>query len=194
MSDDDFEVIDLDAERAVRREALGKPTAVKFGGETIAVLPVELPLDVLEPIKALDVDIAMLVRQVMDMRSAEGDEAQSAAATSLVIDLLVSRPSLPVEIIEAVQDMGRRLLNSQEYPDGYEKFVAQRPSREDVAGLAKGLFKRYGVGLGEALQSSDSSTSGGQTSKPTSKPTTKSTSGASGKRPRKTASSESAVS
>lgn len=183
------DVIDLDAERATRREAKGGATPVKFGGSVIAVLPVELPLEVLAPLKAIDLDIAMLVRQVMDIRQADGDQAQAEAATSLIIDLLVSRPSLPVEVIEAVTEMGRRLLNSPEYPEGFAKFAEQRPSREDVGAFAKGLFRRYGVGLGEALASSDSSASGGTTSKPTSKRTTKSTSGGSGKSRAKKASS-----
>lgn len=168
----DLDVIDLDAARAVRLEARGKPTPVRIGGETIAELPVELPLDVFSPIKALDLDIALLLRQAMDIAKADGDTGQAQAATSLVIDLLVSRPTLPVELIDAVTEMGRRLLDSEQYPEGYAKFIAARPSREDIAEFAKGVFRRYGVGLGEALQSSDSSKNDGGTSKPTSLTTT----------------------
>jgi hypothetical protein len=183
------DVIDLDRERAQRREARGKPMPVRFGGQQIAELPVELPLDVFEPLKALDVDIALLIRQALDIQQANGEGEQAAAATSLVIDLLVTRPSLPHDVVEAVIEMGKRLLNSEDYPDGFDKFLAQRPSREDVATFAKGVFRRYGVGLGEALPSSASSANGETTSKPTSPTTIKSTSGGSGRTRAKKASS-----
>jgi hypothetical protein len=187
----DENVIDLDRARATRREAKGAPTPIRLGGETIAALPVELPLDVFEPVKLLDLDIALLIRKAVDMQQAS-DRDQAMAATSLLIDLLVARPTLPSELIDAIVESGRRLLNSEEYPEGYNKFVAARPTREDVAEFAKGVFRQYGVGLGEALQSSDSSTSGEGTSKQTSLTTTPgSTSGASGKTRTRKASSAS---
>lgn len=153
-------LFDLTAERAARTEAK-TPEVIRIG-DTVVTLPIELPLDVFAPLKNLDVDLALLMRQALNMASEGGDE--QAAATSLVIDLLVSNPNLPRDLIDAIEEVGRRLLGEE----GIAALVAFRPAKEDLAVLAKGLFAHYGVGLGEASASSDSSADAGTTSKPTS--------------------------
>lgn len=170
------DVLDLDRERAVRREARaqagGSPDGmpVRFGGEIIATLPAELPIDVFGPLKDLDVDLALLIQQAVRI-SAGDDEQATRDATGLVVDLLVAHPSLPSDLVDAVRQMGVALLG----PDGLDKFMAARPTREDFGAFAKGLFRHYGVSLGEALGSPASPETGGATSNPTSNATTDST-------------------
>ena len=79
--------------------------------------------------------------------------------------------------------------------DGLAALLANRPSGQDVAFLIKGVFRFYGVTLGEASPSSDSSTGdSGGTSSGTSSTTSDSTPATSGPTPEIPASSEPAVS
>lgn len=167
--------LDLDSERAARAE-MKKPATVRIAGRALE-LPSELPLDVLDPLTHLNVDVSVLVRQVMDARKAGGDQAQETVADA-VVDMLVVNPSLPTEIVEAVKEMTRRLFGI----DGYEHLTAQRLSVGDVAALGKFVMRRYGVGLGEASRSSDSSTSDGTTSKATSRGATETSATSGGRR------------
>lgn len=166
--------LNLDSARAARAETKKAPT-VTIGGRALT-LPAELPLEVLDPLTTLNVDISLLIRQVMDARAAGGDRAQEDIV-SAVIDMLVVNPSLPTDVIAAVKEMTRRLFGE----DGYVHLAAQRLTITDIGVLAKWIMRRYGVGLGEASRSSDSSEDSGTTSKPTS-PGEAVTSGTSGGR------------
>lgn len=186
--------MDLDAARRARAEKNGGPEPLVFGGDTIAVLPAEFPLDVLEPlITGVDVDIALLVRSVIDAIQAENRAESGTALASMVVDMVVMNPKLPAELLTAVKDMLRRLIG----PGGYDAFVAQRPTREDVTAFAKGLMAKYGWSdagdvLGESSSPADGS-HGGTTSTPTSSATsTDSTSTESGAVPASGGSSVSA--
>lgn len=166
----DPNVLDLDHARAARHEGDGDRKTVRFGGQVIAVLPVELPLRTLQPLLDLNVDVPLLVRQILDL-SGMGDEQRNTAATGLLVDILTMNPNLPRELIDAVQQIGRNLFGD----DGYQRFLDQDPSGADVAALVKGLLRWYGVSLGESPGSSVSPPDGGGTSKSTSNGSTDST-------------------
>jgi hypothetical protein len=167
------DVFDLDAARterartrAARREGRGDTQRIRFGGQEIAVLAAEFPLDVLEPFTDVNVDLALLVRQAIDLASAEGASAQ-LSTLDMIVSVLAANPNLPREVLDAIRECGRRLLGE----DGYNAFVGQRPTPWDVAALAKNLMDWYGVSLGESSSPSALS-SAGATSKPTSEATT----------------------
>ena len=153
--------LNLDAHRSARAEKK-KPPTLTIGNREL-VLPIELPLDVLAPLVDLDVDVSFLIREVMNARKT-GIENASEDLASAVIDMLVLNPNLPKDVVRAVQAMARELLGGEQY----EHLVAQKLSLPDVGLLAKWALRRYGVSLGEASRSSDSSESSGTTSKPTS--------------------------
>ncbi|TMR93291.1 hypothetical protein [Nonomuraea basaltis] len=160
---DESAVLDLDAARASRSGTKGKPIPLRFGGEIICYLPAELPVDVLEPLAHLNVDTALIARTVLHaMKEADLTKAGLSIA-SMVVDLVIQNPKLPGELLDAVRWMGRRLMGE----DGYEQFVAQRPSVADVAAFIKGLGGRYSFRLGESMPSSSDSDSG-ESSTPTS--------------------------
>jgi hypothetical protein len=166
---DDFEGLDLDAERTARaaeREGKKKELPIRIGGEVIVVLSPELPLDVLTPLRAIDDTIALVLRQAMTMVS-DQEAAAKWEATELVVNMLASTPDLPVKLLEVIEQISRNLLTAE----GVDKFLAAKPSVPDIKALALGIFRWYGVSLGESSPSSDSSTDGGGTS-----PTTSSTS------------------
>jgi hypothetical protein len=191
MSDDNFEVLDLDAERKTRaaeREGKQRPLPIRFGGEEIAVLPVELPIDVLAPLRNLDGDLTLILRQAMQARNTGQD---TAATTDLVVDVLASNPALPVTALDTITKVARNLFTDE----GFERLLAQHPSGQDYAALVKGVFRFYGLSLGEASPSSGSSTDGrGATSPGTSSTTSASTPDASGATPEQTTSLEPAAS
>jgi hypothetical protein len=178
---DEFDGIDLDKERerrAAEREGKRKPFPIRMGGETVATLPVEFPLDVIEPLRAIDQDLALLLRSAMGMAGGE----DPMAATRLVIDLLASNPRLPTMFVDTIAECGTRLLGE----DGMAALIAYRPTREDVAALLGAVSRFYGLSLGEASASSPSPETGGETSSATSSGTTESTPEASGRsRPKK---------
>jgi hypothetical protein len=174
--------LDLDAARkdraetrAARHEGRGDELPIKLGGQVIATVGAEFPMSVLEPLTAVNVDIAYLVRAFAQMMDKSNADAQ-AASIALMVDVLAANPQLPAEIIAAVKDMARRVLGD----DGYEAFVELQPSPWDCGTLAKGLLDWWGVSLGES-QPSPPPLDGGETSKPTSNGSTGSTRGASGK-------------
>lgn len=171
---------DLDAKRlaraqarAARREAQSETLPIVFGGTVIAELPAEFPLDVLEPIQDINLDIALLVQQAVLNANAE-DAAQ--ANIDLVVNILAANPDLPKELINAVREIGRRLLGDA----GYAAFVAARPTPWDVAALTSDMFSWYGLTLGEAWRSSTSSGVDGETSNTISRTGSDSTPEASG--------------
>lgn len=194
VPDLDFMSIDLDEERerrAASREVKATEFPIRFGGEVVATIPTELPLDVLAPLRRLDEEITLLLRSVMTMMNKSREEQERWDATSLVVDILAANPQLPTTVVEVIEDMCQRLLGE----DGLAALMAKRPSKDDMAFLAKRLLSFYGFSLGESQPSSDSSTEeaadGGETSKPTLPTTTpESTSEASGDVPETPASSE----
>jgi len=194
----DFDLsIDLDEERARRaaeREVKADTAPIKFGGEVVATIPTELPLDVLAPLRRLDEEITLLLRSVMTMMNKSREEQERWDATSLVVDILAVNPSLPTTVVDVIEDMSKRLLGE----DGLERLMAKRPTNADMAFLAKRLLNFYGFSLGESRPSSPSSGEEGQadstTSALTSSTTTESTPEASGQPPVAPASSEPAAS
>lgn len=163
--------LDLDAERrrrAAQREGQKQDQPIVFGGETIAILPVELPLDVLAPIRDMDDDITLLLRSVVRAAQTEGGTADVQA---LFVDLLAANPALPQNLLDTIQRIAKNLFGES----GYEAFIAQRPTREDIAYLAGGIMRFYGLTLGESSPSSDSDTGAGTTSSTTSPTTSEST-------------------
>jgi hypothetical protein len=190
------------AQRAKARAALRGATQATLpiilgdGDKVIAELGPELPLETLAPLLEVEVDIPTLVVQLLEAASKMsgdgdgGDTARAEAATEAIVGVLVTNPRLPIALVEAAQEIGRGLLTDE----GYEAFIAERPSYQDVAALISGLLDWYGISLGEFLGSSPSVTDGG-TSKPISPTTTPAdASMGSGDGPASPASSESALS
>jgi hypothetical protein len=154
--------LDLDAARAerakaraARHEGRSDTLPVVFGGTTIATLAAEFPMSVLEPLTALNVDIAHIVRATVQMLTISEQE-QRTASIALVVDVLAANPTLPNELIGAVKEMGRRVLGV----DGYAAFVAQSPTWWDTRDLIQGLLSWFGVSLGESQPAPESSSDG----------------------------------
>jgi hypothetical protein len=162
--------------RAAAREGAGATLPVRLGGQEIAVLPAEFPLTVLEPLTLLNVDIAYLVRAAAQVTA--GGEARQAGL-ALLVDVLAANPHLPLEVIAAVKEMGRRLLGQ----DGYDALAAAGVTWWDARDLIKGVLGWYGVSLGESSPSVTSPESGGETLKQTSNGTTTSMPASSGPPP-----------
>lgn len=167
---------DLDAKRiqraqarAIAREGKGDKLPIIFGGRVIAQLDAEFPLDNLEPLQDVNVDVALLIQQAVANANATGAPGQ--ANLELVVNVLAANPDLPKELIGAVKEIGRRLLG----PVGYDDFCTQRPTPWDITALIGDLFSWYGMTLGEALRSSTSSAPDGRTSNTTSNITSDST-------------------
>jgi hypothetical protein len=173
MADDIF-VLDLDADRERRsaeREGKNAGLPIRLGGRVVSTLPAEFPLDVIEPLRKIDQDLALLLRQAIQM--SQGENALDA--TALVIDLLASNPNLPSTFLEVLNDCGTRLLGEE----GLEALVAYRPTIGDVVALVKGVAGYYGFSLGEASESSELPESDGETLSVTSSGTTELTPAAS---------------
>lgn len=161
--------------RAARREGRGDTLVIRFGGQDIAELGAEFPLDVLEPFSDINLDLALLIRQAIDLMNAE-DQGSQFATIDMIVSVLAANPKLPTEVIAAVKEAGRRLLSEdgedrQDGEDGYAKFVERRPTPWDVAALVRHLMNWYGVTLGDFSSPSTPSVDGG-TSKPISNATT----------------------
>lgn len=163
---DELEVLNLDAARearAAQREGKKKPLPIIILDETICELPVELPLTVLTPLRKIDDTIALLIRQAMTLATNK-DAGAKWEASEMVVNMLASDPDLPLKVVEVIEEVSNNLLTET----GVEKFMAAGPSVDDIKALANGIMRHYGVSLGEALPSSDSSTDGGGTSLTTS--------------------------
>lgn len=178
-------VLDLDAERAdraralaARHEGMGSTLPVWFGGQVIAELEPEFAMEVLEPLTTLDVDIAFIVRALVQAAQAGGRD-KAIEQAGLLVDVLVANPNLPAGLISAVKEITARVLGEE----GYAAFTAMKPTPWDVRALATGILRWYGLSLGEFLPSESSPEGdGGETSKQTSRPSTGSTPAASGAR------------
>jgi hypothetical protein len=176
---DELDVLDLDAarkSRAAQREAKDQPQPIVFGGEVVAYLPVELPLNVIAPLREIDDTIAIVIRQALALAKNTDDARARWEASELVVDMLAATPDLPIKLVDVVTKIAVNLLTQE----GLDAFMAVRPSIQDIAAFVKGVFRHYGVSLGEALPSSDSPTGDGGTSLSTSSPDSNSTPEASG--------------
>lgn len=156
-------MIDLDAAR--RETAYPDGIPVALGGETF-LLPAELPVDALDPLLSDDLDLVGVLKQVFEERKNSDDTDESFG--ELVLDVLLARPALPRQVIQAIKDVFAALFGAEQY----DRFVAQQPSINDYLRLGQALLPLMGVGLGEALNSAGSSEPGGETSNPTSPTTT----------------------
>jgi hypothetical protein len=169
MLDLDKARTDREAERAkaAQREGAATTVPVIWCGREIAVLDAELPLEALSPLLLIDAEITLLLRQAMSMTGGKVD----ADTTGLVIDLLTTSPDLPAKVLDVARQMAVAVLGE----DGLGAFLAGRPSAQDAAALAKGLFAHFGISLGEASGSGGSPETAGPTSKATSDGITTST-------------------
>lgn len=186
--------IDLGGARAARREGRATEIRVRLDEDAEAcVLPVEMPVDALTPLKTVDLEKDLgLIFQAKDAESGE----------RILRDLLTVRPRLASELLEAGKQVLERLFCSCELkpweddaPDTHEtdcqwkRWLSWRPSPQDYRELLVGLWGAYGANLGEAFAPAGSSGTGGRTSKPTSRTSTRSsTREGSGKTPAKTGS------
>ncbi|WP_433357826.1 hypothetical protein ACQP25_44500 (plasmid) [Microtetraspora malaysiensis] len=159
-------MLNLDAAKAARTAKKGGGLIpIVFGGEEICQVATELPMDALSPLLDLtELDLPMLLRTGMDGLGKDNDFSQALTdMADMAINLLFSNRDLPKAIVEAVKEIGRRVLT----PEGFDRFFAKKPSVNDVIELVRGLSKVYGVGLGESGASSSGSPAG-TTSTPTS--------------------------
>jgi len=167
--------IDLDADAAKREAAHPEGIPVRHGGRTF-LLPAELPADVLEPLLSVDLDLASVVASAADVaRRAEGAD-ERAVGMEVVLDALLSRPTLPIDALRAARACLERLFG----PEQWASWLETRPSLPAYGRLIRHLVRTYGVSLGEAFGSPAPSGAGGATSRPTSPPPTGSTPEASG--------------
>jgi hypothetical protein len=150
-------VIDLDAAR--RESAFPDGIDVPFRGETYN-LPGELPADVFDPFLTPEFDLSGLLVTLFK----DDDAEKKKELGDRVVELLLERPMLPAENITAIYAALELLFG----PDQWATFKAARPSIPDIARLVSGLFRLYGVSLGEAFASVGSVTNAGPTSKQTS--------------------------
>lgn len=144
-------LVDLDA---ARREAqVPDGITVRFA-MTNFVLPAELPIQVVDPFLADELDLVGVVRDFMADTGADDE----------FLDVILEHEKLPKAFVNAVHDCLRILFGD----DQYEQFIAARPSLQDLVRLVRALIPLYGVGLGELFSSATSSGDGGATSSQTS--------------------------
>jgi hypothetical protein len=155
-------VIDLNALKAKRlaaaREGRGDGVPVVFGAGSWT-LPAEVPAEVLQRLLDPDVEIAQLLVVALRAYRAGTDKAADT-----IITVLTDQPDLPHGFTRAVLDAIESLFG----PEQWAAFQAEKPSLQDLWALVSGLFREYGVGLGEALRSAAPSPTAGTTSNPTS--------------------------
>ncbi|GIH95441.1 hypothetical protein ACFFMN_23025 [Planobispora siamensis] len=164
--------------RAARREGRGEMLRLQCGDVFIADLGPEFPIDVLEPLQDLDLDLPLLIQQALTMlgQTAGNDNRVDAeAAMEFIVGVLAGNPNLPTQVVAMIKEMTRRLLSDA----GYEAFLSIRPTPWDITDLASTLFSWYGVGLGESAPSTTPSPVG-KTSNTTSVTTSASTRGGRG--------------
>ena len=145
-------VIDIDA--AIRETSFPDGIPVIFKGNTY-MLPAELPLDIFDPFLAEDFDLAGLIKQI-------GNEGEGVSFTDSLTDLLFNRPTLPLDLIDALKGSLALLFGDQ-----WEAFQAGRPGAVAYTLVIRRAFQAYGVILGEVFKSPSSSDDAGATSKPT---------------------------
>lgn len=163
---EEFDGLDLDA--AIREHVNPDGLPVRFKGE-VFTLPAEFPIDVLDPFLRGEFDFVGLVKAIVEA----GDEVdpetgQKQGIVAGVVDVLLERPTLPAEVVDAFHLALRGLFGS----DQYDRFLALRPGNRSLPALVRGLARKYGVSLGEAFASPSSSDTAGATSSPNSPATT----------------------
>lgn len=95
-------MLDLDIDREQRMQALAaeRNAAVadtfplKFRGRIVCELPSELPLDVLEPLSHVAVDLGLIVRTALDAARAQDPTAATMGVIDMVLDQLVTGAEL----------------------------------------------------------------------------------------------------
>ena len=134
---------------------------ITAGDVHIATLGPELPLTVLEPLRQIDEEIALLFSKVLSAR-----RLSQAEVADMVMDFLIAYPDLPSKAVKIIGDIGVNLFGQ----DGWDALMGLHPSLQDGLTLLSGITEWYGVDLGESSGSDDSSTdpAGGTTSTPTS--------------------------
>jgi hypothetical protein len=142
--------------RAAKQEGRSEKFVIRDGDTLIAELPAEFPLDTLEPLVDVNLDIALLIEQAIQIAGADS-QAQQIASIELITQILASNPNLFRELIDAVKEMTRRLLGA----DGYDALVATRPTAWDIIDLAREISAWYGISLGESSPPSIPSSGGG---------------------------------
>lgn len=166
----ELEVFDLDAARDARLaklEVTRTPRPIRWRGNIICELPVELPFAVIAPLGQIDADFTLIMRQAVQVARNNGQSVQDRMdAAELVIDLLASNAHLPQTILNVIKAMATAALTEE----GLAAFLAGKPSVPDMVALASMIIRHYGVGLGEFSPSSVSSETDGETSSTTSSP------------------------
>lgn len=181
-------VIDLNAAAAKREAKFPEGFKVPYGSEEF-ILPAELPMECLDPFFNMDIDLASILAQAVQLQFS-GDEDQAAKGQEAMWQVLLASPNLPKEVWQAIRVSLVVLFGEEQW----DRFIAQRPSVSTYVALIIGVVKMYGAALGEAFGSATPSETGGQTSSETSPSSTKSTRGGSGKTRAQKASLESAAS
>jgi hypothetical protein len=164
----------LRQERAAKRAAVAEREARADGepiildGKEIAVLPPELPFGVIKPLRKINDEIALILRQALRMQQG----GQVVDGIQLVLDLLSTNAQLPETLVEVVHDMGKALLGE----DGLAQLLATPDlSLPDIAALVGGIFNHFGASLGESSRSVASSQNADPNSEPTSPASTDAT-------------------
>lgn len=169
-------LLDMDAARREVTDPDGM--TVRFGGEDFT-FPAELPMSAFDPILDPKLDLVGVVTRVL---------SDSKGVSGGVLDLLLMRPELPRDVLDAFLAIYRNLLGDE----AYELFAGKNPSVPDYARLSKALVTAYGVSLGKFFGLASLPTADGETSSQTSPDTTSSTPADSGDSPDSPDSSESA--
>ncbi|MEU9837450.1 hypothetical protein AB0D67_38445 [Streptosporangium sp. NPDC048047] len=151
---------------AERNAAVADTFPLKSSGRIVWELATELPLDVLELLTHVPVDLGLIVRTALHATRAQDPNAATMGVIDMVVDQLTFNKELPDQVMTAVQQMAVRLLGEQ----GFADFFALRPAALDIIALAKGADVGVRARLEESSPSSGS-VSGGTTSTPIS-PTT----------------------
>lgn len=153
-----------------------KPKTLQLKGVTYT-LPGELPGSALSPFLREDLGLAEIIADLIKVAEAEDDAAKDENSPagdesdeswmSTLIDKLIERPNLPLQLVGAARDALAELLEAGEEGQA-DRFFAQRPSVNAYAALAARIPVKYGMDIADFFFSSASSAGDGEQSKPTS--------------------------
>lgn len=208
-------VLDLDGAAASKREARGAGPAFDSRGERF-MLPVEVPVDVLEPLTDVSQDVALLLQDAVRSSRGDASAADRERTGELLLLTLVANPSMPQQVVDAAKRSAARLFCNEgptvEVGEGDEvetvardmddhgpdcqwtRFVRTRPTLDKIRVLVPWIFREYGVSLGEVFAPPAPADGSGETSSRISPPATGSTPARSGGGRGRKASSASAAS